>query len=362
MKIKEFIGISAAMGAALLLTVSCEKFRAAEPATDTGGKDDAGRLSVRVEAPQTRAVYTDIIGKEGAINNATVFIFAPDSRGALRARKTINSGSSCEFQLNTGSYQMFVVSNASEDFSGVTKVADITSGWTFKLSNDNPSVGFQGLYYNSTGITVNANAMTSVTASVSRVAARVALVGVTNATSSAITVKRVFLSNVAATYCDNSAASPTYINQQGRNSRTETDIIDSASDLAGNYAALTYADINTSVAAGGTLSTKYPLYCYQNRSTTAPAGFTTTTYAGEYTTLVVVATVGGKDYYYPVVLDPADMGTTYSVERNKAYSVSLTIGGRGSNDPNNPVTGVSTAATVQISDWITGDKYEKSFN
>ena len=355
---------SAPLLALLLLAASCEKFRATEDVTDTGGKDAPGKLSVLVEGPETRAAYTDVIGKEGVINNAAVFVFAPNMPYAIQGWKKVESGSSCEFQLPAGSYQVFVVSNTSEDFSGISKLTGLTSGWTYKLSNDDPSKGFQGLYYSGTAVAVTAGGNTGVTASVSRVAARVTLTGVTNATSSAITVKRAFLSNVAATYCGNSTVTPTYINQQGRNSRTKTDIIDAASDLAGTYASLTYADINQSVAAKSTLSTKYPFYCYQNRSATAPAGFTTTTYAGEYTVLVVVATVGGTDYYYPVVLDPSSMGTTYSVEKNKAYSVALTIAGPGSDDPNKPVTGVSAKATIKISNWDVkkvNSIYDKSF-
>ena len=75
-----------------------------------------------------------------------------------------------------------------------------------------------------------------------------------------------------------------------------------------------------------------------NSSTAAPSGFLST-FAAQRSVLTVVATISGKTYYYPVVLDNA------TLERNKSYTVGLTITGLGSEDPNKPVEKGSLTAS-----------------
>ena len=70
--------------------------------------------------------------------------------------------------------------------------------------------------------------------------------------------------------------------------------------------------------------------------------------------LVVAATVSGKQYYYPVVLDDA------TLDRNKTYTVGLTITGLGSEDPNQPVVKGSISASITVSGWIAGATYDET--
>ena len=68
----------------------------------------------------------------------------------------------------------------------------------------------------------------------------------------------------------------------------------------------------------------------------------------------MVATVSGKKYYYPVVLDNA------TLERNKTYTVGLTITGLGSEDPNKPVEKGTISASITVSGWTAGAVYDET--
>jgi hypothetical protein len=70
--------------------------------------------------------------------------------------------------------------------------------------------------------------------------------------------------------------------------------------------------------------------------------------------LTVVATVDGKIQYYPVVLDSAVL------ERNKTYTVGLTITGPGSDDPNKPVEKGSVNITLTVAGWVAGATYDET--
>ena len=58
--------------------------------------------------------------------------------------------------------------------------------------------------------------------------------------------------------------------------------------------------------------------------------------------------------YYPVVLDNAVL------ERNKTYTVGLTITGPGSSDPDKPVDKGSIAVTISVSGWTAGATYDET--
>ena len=64
--------------------------------------------------------------------------------------------------------------------------------------------------------------------------------------------------------------------------------------------------------------------------------------------LIVAAT----KYYYPVVIN--------TPERNKAYTVELTITGLGSTDPDQPVSKGAITAAVTVQGWQSGATYEET--
>ena len=350
------------LAAALLCSAACEKYNGDE------GVNLEGELSVSIDLPaepDTRVTpYTTVESGEDRLGALYLMVFdagtykleayrhfssasemAGEKITLLPGKKLVRVGANCEY------------ANA----QNVTMDSEFTS-YRFSLLNDATN-WFQmaGWAY----CTVTAGRQTSCSVSLERIVARVSLTYIRNATSSSVTIHRAFLSNVANRYTltsgDVTLASD-YYNIQGRSDRTQGHIIDGSSYTAA-ASDLTYKNIGLTLAAGAESNTKYRFYCYQNEATTAPAGFTST-YSGEYTTLVVVATVDGTLCYYPVVLDPTAMGTTYSVERNRAYTVGLTISGPGSPDPNDPdgriETTQSASFTISVADWKSGASYTET--
>ena len=105
--------------------------------------------------------------------------------------------------------------------------------------------------------------------------------------------------------------------------------------------------------ADGRIYTLDGRYVGTDSSTTAPTGFQST-FSAQRTVLTVVATVSGKKYYYPVVLDNA------TLERNKTYTVGLTITGLGAEDPNKPVEKGTISASITVSGWTAGAVYDET--
>ena len=67
---------------------------------------------------------------------------------------------------------------------------------------------------------------------------------------------------------------------------------------------------------------------------------------------MVAATISGTKYYYPVTIN--------TPERNKAYTVELTITGLGSTDPDQPVSKGAITASVTVQEWLPGTTYEET--
>ena len=70
-------------------------------------------------------------------------------------------------------------------------------------------------------------------------------------------------------------------------------------------------------------------------------------------TVVVTATIDGVKYYYPVTLSK-------KLERNKAYTVEITITGLGSTDPDKPIEKGGLTAAITVLDWVDGGSYEET--
>ena len=196
--------------------------------------------------------------------------------------------------------------------------------------------------------------------SVSRLVSRVALVQVTNALPpvyGTMKVERIFLANVVGNQNFSGNASPsTWYNKDGRadeTTRNAAHIIDGSTYKA-SCEDLTYKSVAQTVNNGASYNPSALLfYSFPNSSTTAPAGFASS-FAAKRSVLTVVATVDGKIQYYPVVLDSAVL------ERNKTYTVGLTITGPGSDDPNKPVEKGSVNITLTVAGWVAGATYDET--
>ena len=208
---------------------------------------------------------------------------------------------------------------------------------------------------------VSATSSSNCIISVKRFLCRIALVSVTNnlpASYGTITINRVFLSNVtgAISAAGSFISGCGYINQNGRadkDPRNAADIIGtsgnnaSCPDLTCNSNSFTVANAQTQ-----SLTNPVLLYAYPNSNTTAPNGFQSP-YVARGTTLVVEASVNNQTCYYPVLMKRG-------VERNKLYSIGLTLTALGSSDPEVLIEKGSASFSISIADWESGAVYEET--
>ena len=355
---KKLIFASAALAA--ILAASCsEKL----PQNVAGPySEETGDITVSIvpdSQSSTRAVtaYTEAQTYESQVNNVQILVFHND--GKIAAYK--NNGTSLSGTISTtvGAKKVWAVINGPV-LSAVSTESALKS--TIVALSANSTTASSGFVMSGSGsCTVATTGEVTCSFSVSRLVSRVALRSVTNSLPSsygALTVQRVFLSNVVGNQNldGTAAATVTWYNQDGRadeGSRNTAHIIDGSTYTA-SCADLTFKSVSQSVAVGSsyTPSTPLLLYCYPNSSTVAPAGFSSS-FSAKRTVLTVVATVGGTLQYYPVVLDDAVL------ERNKTYTVGLTITGPGSNDPNTPVSKGSISVSLTVSGWTAGATYDE---
>ena len=325
-----------AMAAACAALAACSK----EPISSaivTPSEEGVGQITFTVagdEPAETRAVtaYTTAQTYESQVNKVQVFVFGSD--GAINFYQNLGTATSGSISTTAGTKTVWAVVNG-PDLSTIGTLSALQA----------------------TAVDLSAN---STTASTGFVMAGSSTVSVTNGgtASCAITVDRVFLCNVVGNQilAANAAAS-TWYNKNGRadeSTRNTAHIIDGSTYKA-SCETLTYKGVSQSVANGAahTPSTPYLFYSFPNSSTAAPSGFQST-FAAQRSVLTVVATISGKTYYYPVVLDNA------TLERNKSYTVGLTITGLGSEDPNKPVEKGSLSASITVSGWTAGANYDET--
>jgi hypothetical protein len=198
----------------------------------------------------------------------------------------------------------------------------------------------------------------TVTIAVKRLVARVALQKITNSlpdSYGSLTVNNVMLINVAGNQnLECTASISTWYNKMGRKdgATAATQIIDGSTNAA-SCPTLTFSAPGASVANGAAHapSTPHLFYCFPNSTSTDKTGFEST-FTARKTRLVVAATINSTKYYYPVVIN--------TPERNKAYTVELTITGLGSTDPDQPVSKGAITAAVTVQGWQSGATYEET--
>ena len=311
------------------------------------------------DVPMTRAVtaYTTAQTYESKVNKVQILIFSAD--GKLAAYKDNGTALTGTISTTAGTKTVWAVINGPSLASVSTLSAFQATALDLSANSTNANTGF--VMAGSTSCNVTTTGTVPCNISVSRLVSRVALVQITNALPpvyGAMKVERIFLANVVGNQNFSGNASPsTWYNKDGRAdeaTRNAAHIIDGSTYKA-SCETLTYKGVSQSVANGAahTPSTPYLFYSFPNSSTAAPSGFQST-FAAQRSVLTVAATISGKTYYYPVVLDNA------TLERNKSYTVGLTITGLGSDDPNKPVEKGSLTASITVSGWTAGANYDET--
>ena len=344
-----------AMAAAVLC--SCDKNADCVPCED---QQETGTLAVSLlfdEGAQTKAVtsFTTSQTYEKQVNKVQIFVF--DESGKINIYKDAGTTqSNIPISTTTGKKTIWAVVNG-PDLSEVASLAELEdTAIDLAANSTTAATGF--VMAGSTSCTVSATAATA-NISVSRLVARVALQKVTNQLPDgygALTIDNVVLTNVAGNQNIAGDATPaTWYNKMGRkDGATESSqIIDGDTNKA-SCEALTFKSVKQEVAHGSNLNitTPYLFYSFPNSNTAGSTGWVNP-FTARASRLVVTATIDGVKYYYPVTLSK-------KLERNKAYTVEITITGLGSTDPDKPIEKGGLTAAITVLDWVDGGSYEET--
>lgn len=300
---------------------------------------------------KTKAVssYLDSKDYEKNINRLQYFFFDRNTKGLLYYDNS--GGSSSSFTTVPGSIRVWAVANG-RSLSDISSMSGLEN-YSLQISENktDPEKGFVMSGY--VDIDIDGSEDISRPVEIKRYLARVALRSIKNsmpANYGSITIDYIFLSNVVGNQNIRGDAEPkNWFNKQGRDSsisgHAET-IIDGSNYFA-TPADLTFKKVGTTLSSGQSLTeienSPYLFYTYPNYATGVNSGYTAE-WTPERSVLVVVASIKGKRYFYPVTLDG-------DLERNKSYSVGLEITGLGSDDPNKPVSRNNVNINVTIAEW-----------
>ena len=343
---------------AAVVLCSCDKNADCVPCQKAEENQEPATLSVSLgfdDEPQTRAVtaYTTAQDYEKAVNSVQILVF--DASGKINMYKDAGTTVS-DIQLSTtaGQKTVWAVVNG-PDLSAVANLSALQAKAVDLADNSlTKTEGF--VMAGSTSCTVSATGGTAAV-TVSRLVSRVALQKVTNSLPSgygALKIDNVTLINVVGNQnLAGNASIATWYNKMGRkDGGAQADIIDGSTNKA-SCPALTFAAPAATVNNGAAHAPATPhlFYCYPN-ATSADANGWVSSFTARKTRLVVAATISGTRYYYPVTIN--------TPERNKAYTVELTITGLGSTDPDQPVSKGAITASVTVQNWVAGATYEET--
>ena len=344
------------MAAIAAMVCSCDKDSDCIPCQEKNQIEATLKVNLGFEDDmQTKATaYVTAQPYETAINDVQVLVF--DSSGALNAYVDADTKTSgINIKTTTGSKTICAIVNG-PDLSSVTTIPELNAK-TIDLGDNSitSTAGFVMAGSASCNVTTSSQ---NVNVTVRRFVSRVALQKVNNALPAsygAMTINNVTLINVVGNQnLAGAATASTWYNKMGRKdgSTTSSHIIDGSTYLA-SHPTLTFKSVESSVANGvsHTPSTPYLFYTFPNSTITDVCGWVSP-FTARKTRLVVAATISGKKYYYPVVID--------TPIRNYAYTVELTITGLGSTDPDKPVSKGAINASVTVEGWATGSIYDET--
>lgn len=340
------------------LAVSCNKENSLEISPQEEIKVENCQLNITLDDGMdgTKAsAYTTVLPYEKTIKSIEVLVF--NDNGTIEKYAKI-TGTTCSFTVTQGKKHIYAFANCF-NLSYITHTWELEEQY-ISLSNCSKTNGFA--MHGDTEVTCSANATTPCSIELKRYAARVALTNVYLNLGTYVddaAVEGVFLTNVVSSrslignYIDD------WCNVQGRN--WDGEIISYWDGYYSDYEDQTgyqydywfYNDENVIFED----EFDYPFlgYAFANSSTKSPNGTGSFNWStGERTCLVVEMYINSEIYYYPVVLDNGPLN------ENCAYTVSLTITGLGSKDPNVPILKGSLSGTITVSNWTSGAVYEKT--
>ena len=321
----------------------------------------------------------DLEGNEGTINSLVIYVF--DHNGMLDIAKTcstdeINS-KRASVDVKTGMKTVYAVANLTGEHlaaaNACTKLAQL-KGVELSLSDNTLSnfvmVGHGTKDHQST------NASTPVQLDLYHPVAKVRLGGVTNnlpAPYGAMTVKQVFLCNIVGNQVIGGFNDPSpvsfeknWLNKSGTDGDgTNKEYTIGRGTHAADVPALTYHALSESVSNGGSVALNKLMYAMPNSSTAEYNGYPAT-FSPTASVLMVVITILGKDYYYPVSLynsDPSKGAVINGLDPNTDYTINLTVKGLGNTYEDGPFKRIvkeTLVANVDVALWTGVDAYTET--
>ena len=344
---------------------SCNKLSQSENVQPVDENAEYAQVAFSVSADGAQVISRaatgagDLTGQEyeTKVNKVSLFVFNSDG-SKLEAYKAVTTESTTMSLKLNEPYRVYALVN----YNGTSDLAAIQNETALKalvinLSEESrtAATGFQ-MFSDATDKTFTSTDLTC-SLGVTRIASRVRLVKVVNhmpAAAGNITIDGVFLSNVVGNWA---FTTPTFnwLNQYGRSDNVQTNIVTATTAGAPS---MTYQTVTgASIAKDGEFTTVQSLYCYANDNATVPAGWSTSAFAGQQTMMVIVTTIGGKTYYYPINLNKRIEGN--KIERNKTYDVSVVINNYGSEDePNEEISLSQMTFSVTVGNWSDGGTVE----
>ncbi len=319
-------------------------------------------VNISQGSPSTRAesVYEEEKDYEMALNKVEILVFDKEN-GELNGYMNAGNATEATMNVTAGAKNVYAVANSPSDLSVIRDESSLKK-IAIRLE-DNHTDKTQGFVMaGMTDATVTSGATTSPTVRIDRFTSRIALVKVTNnlpAAYGALVIEDVFLTNVAANQNLNGDAEYSdWYNIKGRikDAAKEDDII-GIGENKGTFPELTQMipeNLSIPNSNNGTVTENYAtpeylFYAYPNSCEAAGEKvlWNTKPFPGDQTRLVLTATVDGKYFYYPVIID--------RLERNKSYDVSVKISGFGVSDPDDEIMKGSLQFTVEANEWVMGD-------
>lgn len=355
---KKFLLIPLA-GALLLGAVSCNK---------EIQSDGLGDLVVTLDFPDASTKATVArTDAEKTINKMSLLVF--DGNGMLAnpihdvTTAEIGAGKATIEKVRTGSKTVVGICNQRGTYetaiAGVTNLSDLQAiqyGLAINARTNLVAVG------SGTSNVTTAGGAATVTMGL-RVG-RICLKTVKNhlpASYGAMILKRAFLCDVQTMGGTGTAAPDTeaFVNKSGTNDDGSNHIIGSGSYVISNEVIrdLTFQSLSDENVANASqkdfTSPGVLFYCGRNLRTAPNNGFNLTTPTA--TTLMVVASIGGTEYYYPVPV-------TTGVEAGYSYDLTLDIVGLGNtvDTAYNKIEKGTMTVTIGVADWTAGGNVDET--
>lgn len=336
-----------------LLAAACDK---------TPGPGEAvpeGELTVNLTGLwDTTTKSTPGSAGENKLNRLTLYVF--DAAGMLDVSHTCTDAEIAARQATvrtkTGRKTLCAVANMSAAMQAEAdakyRLADL-DGVSYGLADNSPtSLVMRGV---TTDVSVSSGSGGSATVNLVRGVSRVSLESVGNklpAPFGTVTLRHAFLCNVVGNQNLGGGADADpgkYINREATRGHVRNQVI-GVGNVEAECKDLTFKTLgNQEVANGDARSFQNVFfYAFPNPLTTQNDGFHDS-FTPTATVLMVVVTVKGTDYYYPVPL-------RNGLVANTEYKVSLTLAGLGNteDDPFARIDKGDMNATISVSPWNDG--------